>query len=462
MDVIKTGLEEQGFYGWTALIGVMVAYGGLCGDIIYAYGVFLPAMGESFHWSRSALSGPYSLFIIVGGMLGPVAGMTVSRFGARKSVILCNIVAAFGLLGMSQVRELWHVYLFFGAMAGMSLGFGEFVSLTTVINNWFIRRRSLAMGLLFASGGAAGLVFPPLITWMMSGLGWRTAWVCIAAIHLLLTVLLAGTLIRSRPEDVGQAPDGLSDITDQTLSKTATRNRVYQTPVDWNLRDALRTPTMWLIVALFSIFFFALNMLTTHQVAYLQDLNFSPMMSATVFGLMAGISIIGRLLSGALALRFEGRYLAAVFMTLMGLGILVLICARDISFMYLYSILTGIGFGGMIVLMPNLFGAYFGRTHYSRIVGWTTPIITLVCAASPVFAGFLYDVTGKYILSFSLASVLIFAGVVITLLCRPPRLQGKHKKKEGGIGGYGDAEIFKCESQDLTIQTSSRVMVTSS
>jgi ABC-type molybdenum transport system ATPase subunit/photorepair protein PhrA len=72
-----------------------------------------------------------------------------------------------------------------------------------------------------------------------------------------------------------------------------------------------------------------LNMLTTHQVAYLQDLNFSPMMSATVFGLMAGISIIGRLLSGALALRFEGRYLAAFFMTSMGLGILVLICARN-------------------------------------------------------------------------------------------------------------------------------------
>ena len=176
------------------------------------------------------------------------------------------------------------------------------------------------------------------------------------------------------------------------------------------------------MVALFSIFFFALNMLTTHQVAYLQDLNFSPMMSATVFGLMAGISIIGRLLSGALALRFEGRYLAAVFLTLMGFGILVLIYARDISFMYLYSILTGIGFGGMLVLMPNLFGAYFGRTHYSRIVGWTTPIVTLVCAASPVIAGFLYDVTGKYIFSFSLASVLIFASVLITLLCRPPRL----------------------------------------
>ncbi len=416
------GLKQPRFYGWTALIGVMLAYGGLCGDIIYAYCIFLPAMGESFHWSRSALSGPYGLFIIVGGMLGPVAGITVSRFGARKNIILCNIVAALGLLGMSQVGELWHVYLFFGAMAGMSLGFGEFISVTTVINNWFIRRRALAMGLLFASGGIGGFVFPPLISWLISGFGWRAAWACIAAIHFMLTVILAGILIRSRPEDIGQVPDGLSDAPGQHLSEKTAARRVYQTSVDWTLKDALRAPTLWLIIASFSAFFFASNMLTTHQVAYLEGLNFSPMMSATVFGLMIGISIIGRLLSGALALRFEGRYLAAIFLTLMGLGILTLISARDVSFIYLYSILMGIGFGGMIVLMPNLLGAYFGRTHYSRIVGWTTPIITLVCAASPVIAGFLYDVTGKYFLSFFLAAVLIFASVIIALLSRPPRL----------------------------------------
>jgi MFS family permease len=427
MNVSQAGLKQRRFYGWTALIGVMLAYGGLCGNIIYAYSIFLPAMGKSFHWSRSALSGPYGLFIVVGGMLGPVAGITVSGFGARKNIILCNIVATLGLVGMSRAGELWHVYVFFGVMAGMSLGFGEFISVTTVVNNWFVRRRSLAMGLLFTSGGIGGLAFPPLISWLISGLGWRTAWVCIAAIHLLLTVVLAGILIRSRPEDVGQAPDGLSDVTGQTLSEKTARNRVYQTSVDWSLRDALRTPALWLITASFSAFFFAMNMLTTHQVAYLQDLNFSPMMSATLFGLMIGISIIGRLLSGALALRFEGRYLAAVFLTSMGLGILALIHARDISFIYLYCALTGIGFGAMIVLMPNLLAAYFGRTHYSRIVGWTTPIITLACATSPVVAGFLYDVTGKYFLSFSLADALIFASVIVTLLSRPPRLPGTIK-----------------------------------
>jgi hypothetical protein len=79
---IQAGSKRQRFYGWTALAGIMLAYCGLCGDLIYSYGVFMPMMSESLQRSRAALSGPYSVFMIIGGMLGPIAGMTVSRFGA--------------------------------------------------------------------------------------------------------------------------------------------------------------------------------------------------------------------------------------------------------------------------------------------------------------------------------------------------------------------------------------------
>ncbi len=420
---ILTRLKRPQFYGWTTLIGVMLAYCGVCGDITYAYGVFLPQIGETLNWSRSALSGPYTVFIIVAGMLGPVAGITVSKFGARKNIIFSNIIAILGLLGMSQVREIWQVYFFFGLMAGIGIAFGEFIPTTTVVNNWFIQRRSLAMGLLFASGGLGGFALPPLISWLISGLGWRWAWVCLAGIHLLLTVIMGGILIRSRPADVGQVPDGGSKATRQTDINVITSRRVYQTAVDWKVGDALRTKALWLMMAIFSATWFTMNMLTTHQVAYLQDLLFSPMMSATALGLTIGMSIIGRLVCGALGMRFEGRYLAAIFLASMGLGILSLMYARGISYVYLYSILTGIGFGGMVVLMPNLFGAYFGRTNYAKIIGWTTPIATLASAGSPALAGFLYDITGRYFLPFAIAAAFIFVSIVFALLAHPPRPQ---------------------------------------
>jgi MFS family permease len=418
---MTTGLRPERFYGWTTLIGAMAAYAGLCGDITYAYGLFLPAMGETFHWSRSALSGPYVLFSIIAGFLGPVAGLSVARFGPRKNLIGFNIIAVLGLLGLSQVEAIWQVYLFFGVMAGLGIAFGEFIPITTVINNWFIRRRSMAMGLFLASGGVGGFVFPPLISKLITGWGWRWAWVYLAGQHLLLTVILGGMLIRNRPEDLGQHPDGTPVPFDQKrIDQPVHRPPVYQTAFDWTVGEAMRTPALWMIMALFSIVLFVTNMLTTHQVAYLQDLKFSPLMSATALGLMLGMSIIGRLACGFLGMKFEGRHLAIFFLTGMGLGILALIQARGVFFIYLYSILTGIGFGGMIVLMPNLLGAYFGRSHYSRIVGWTAPMVTLVSAGSPTLAGFLYDGTGSYLLPFSLAAVFGFIGIVLAVLLRPP------------------------------------------
>jgi MFS family permease len=306
-------------------------------------------------------------------------------------------------------------------MAGLGIAFGEFIPTTTVVNNWFIRRRSLAMGLLFASGGLGGFALPPLISFLISSVGWRWAWVYLAGIHLLLTVVLGGILIRSKPEDMGQVPDGTTEISRQTEEGMATPGRIYQTAVDWKVGDALRTPALWLMMVVFSAAFFTLNMLTTHQVAYLQDLHYSSMMSATALGLMIGMSIIGRLVCGALGMRFEGRYLAAIFLTAMTLGVTALIYVRGISFVYLYSILTGIGFGGMIVLMPTLFSAYFGRANYPRIIGWASPITTVVSAGSPALAGFLYDVTRGYFLPFTIAAGFIFVSIIFALLARPPR-----------------------------------------
>src|SRR5512145_1027621 len=240
------------FSGWVTFAGSMLAYGAICGNVTYAFGVFLPSMSETFGWSRSVLSGPYTLFLIIGGMLGPLAGSTIARFGARKNIVLGNVIAALGLLGMSQVREIWHVYLFFGVMGGLGLAFSEFLSVTTVINHWFIRKRSLALGFLFASGGAGGFFLPPLISMLMTRMGWRFTLACLAGLHLLLGVILAGLLIRNTPEDEGQFPDGHASEEKLEQANLSATGHVYHTREDWSVRDALRTPALWILLMLFS------------------------------------------------------------------------------------------------------------------------------------------------------------------------------------------------------------------
>ena len=415
--------DSQGrFYGWIALAGAMLVHFSSCGGVYYSYGVFIPSLTETFGWSRSALSAPYTLLMIFMGLLGPLVGISIAKFGARKNIIIGNLVAALGLMGMSLTRNIWHVYLFFSVLGGIGSSFGVMIATMVIANNWFIKRRALVISLLFAARGAGGFVLPPLVAWLITIIGWRFVWVSLGAIHLVLAVIIGGLLIRNRPEDMGQLPDGgVTEVAQETTSRDQTTGRVYQTPVDWKTGDALRSSVLWMTVAFTAANMFSLNILSTHQVAYIQDLGFSPVAAATALGSVVGISIAGRLLIGFLGSRIEGRYLAALCLAGFSAGIIILMNAQTLPFIYLYVVATGFSIGGLLVIRPTIIGAYYGRAYYAQILGWTAPIGALLSSVGPLVAGFIYDNTGSYMKVFTVATAVLGVGLVCALLSRPPK-----------------------------------------
>ncbi len=403
-------LFSPSYSGWRNVLGVMIVYGGLCGNVTYAYGVFLPAMGTTFHWPRAALSGPYTMFVLVGGFLGPLAGITCARFGPRLNIIVANVLAALGLMGMSRVTDIVHVYLTFGLLCGLGIAFGEFIPVTAVVNNWFSRRRSLALGLLFAAGGVGGFIMPPVIGGLITHVGWRQAVLLLGLFHLVVVSLLGGFLVTERPENGRESPE-------ETDSKNAPMGPYHG---EWNVREAMRTHELWIIVGIFAVSLFVINILSTHQVSYLNDRGYSPLFSATALGGMLGASVVGRLIAGYLGTRYEGRRILGIALLLMAAGIAFLIHAGSKEVVYLYAILTGLGFGSAIVIIPGLTAQFFGRLHYPRIVGWTAPIVTLTAAVSPLLAGYLFDVTGSYRTPLVMTCVFTLTGAMFAWIVKPP------------------------------------------
>ena len=419
---IKNLRRGNVFYGWMALAGAVLVYFTGCGIFFYSYGAFLPTMCAELGWSRAAMAAGLAVGTLTFGLPSPLIGASVTRFGPRINIVLGNLLAALALAGVSLTQEVWHLYFFYG-LGGIGVGFGMYVACTTVVNNWFIRKRSLGMGVVVAAGGLGGFVFPLLATWLIATIGWQLSWVTLAGIHLVFAVFIGGiVLVRNKPEDLGQVPDGISTELVKEGEEIVYRSRVYQSAVDWQTKQAIRKPVTWLIATICAANFFAIGTLTAHQIAYLRDVGFTPMVAAMALSLISGMSIIGRLGLGALALRFEVRRLAIVSFIMQLMALAVLLTTKNLALIYVYAALFGISAGALIVALPTFVGGYYGRTHYAQILGMIFPLGTIAEAVGPVLAGAVYDATATYTPAFAIVAAFSSVGLICAVLVRPPKL----------------------------------------
>jgi len=418
--VIKEG---RGFYGWIALAGAMLVYFTTSGTFFYSYGVFLPAMCNEYGWSRALVGGGLSVALLAFGLPSPLIGASIARFGLRANIVLGNLLVVIGLAGMSITTEVWQIYLFYGILVGLGSGFGLYLTCTTLVNNWFIKKRSLGMGLVISAGGLGGFTFPPLVTWLISNIGLQMAWLVLALIQLVCTVLIGGLiLVRNRPEDIGQAPDGISNAHANEIEEEKGRtSRVYQSPLDWQVRQAIRKPTTWLIATLCATNFLAISTVTAHQVAYLKDIGFSPIVASIVLGVIPGMSILGRLGFGLLGVRFEVRYLAIISSITQVIALVILLTTKNLLLIYTYAMLFGISYGALVVALPTFIGAYYGRAHYAQILGLIFPLAIIAEAAGPIMAGAINDAMGTYTLAFAIITGFSTVGLVCAILAYPPK-----------------------------------------
>jgi MFS family permease len=411
------------FRGWFVLAGVMMLIF-IAGTTLFgAFGVFLPVMCNEFGWSRGAVAGALSVGVLAFGLPSPLFGLTVARYGPRANIIAGNILAVAGVAGMFFVQEVWHVYLCY-VFIGLGGGFGGYIAGTTVINNWFVKKRSLAMGMFIACGGLGGLVFPPVITALIHSIEWRMTWLVLAGLFVLVLIAGGVFLIRNRPEDMGLTPDGLSGNPSSKVSNEGNSGGQGTVTTGW-FRKTVSTPVTWFIIAMLAASSFTMGTINAHQIAYLQDIGFSAMTAATVASFMAIFNTCGSLMMGALGLRFNVRYLVAIGFVFQFIGLIILVNTRTLSTCYIYAVFLGLGWGGILTSLPAFIGNNFPRELYSRVVGIIFPFQTISQAISATTAGVIFDHTGQYTAFFiSLTGVAVIGfGSALLARRRQPKME---------------------------------------
>ena len=230
------------FYGWwlVGISGFVMTVATV--PFFHALGIWSVALESHFAWTRTQLFIAFVLSRIEGGIMGPLEGYLTDRLGARRMVLIGLLILGAGFLLFSRVENLWMFYASFMIMA-LGVGLGGWLPLMTVVNNWFIRRRSSAMGWASVLSRLGALVLLPAIAWAVDPgaggrLGWQTTALIIGAI-ILLSSLLIPRFIRNRPEEYGQHPDG--DEAPALTPANPGQATASSQEVEFTARQALRT-----------------------------------------------------------------------------------------------------------------------------------------------------------------------------------------------------------------------------
>ena len=425
------------FYGWwlVAVSGSVMVISST--PVFHAMGLWFVALEHTFGWTRTQLSLAFAFTRIEGGILGPIEGILVDKFGTRRLVLIGMTITGIGWILFSQIqnvsifgwvfRDLWMFYLIYMIIA-LGQGLGSWLPLMTMLNNWFIRHRAKAMGFSNSVSRIGTLVLIPAIAWAIDPkfdrLGWQTTVVIIGVIVLVVIFPLT-RLIRDRPEDYGLLPDG-DKPEDQAAEQAERRqrSRVQDTDPEFTLRQALMTPAFWLISVGHGFTSMILIAMMAHLAPMMDDRGYSLQTSAFVITAYTAVSMLFQIVGGFIGDRVPKRYALFVFTWIQASGVFLLTFGpATLLVAYGFALLFGIGFGGRNPLTVSIRGEYFGRKSFGKIMGISQVPMNILLLAAPVVAGIVRDNTGEYTIAFAVLAGLNMLGGLLFLFALPPKLK---------------------------------------
>jgi MFS family permease len=413
-------LSRDGFYGWINL-GVMFLFNAAMMPMLLAFSFFLPFWVKDFGWSRGLASGAQTLSLILSGLAAPAVAIFIMKQGTKRAIVLGNLTSIAGLVLLAYQNHIWQLYVGVGVLLGLGVSIGGMLAMMTVINNWFVVKRTVALSISMASMGFSGVIINPSIMALIGAVGWRNAYLILAAAAFLFCVVTPGLLLKNKPEDLGQVPDGPRTAKPVAAdSAGVSHGNLYRTPVDFTAKEALRTRTLWLLVAYGALQFLVMLGAGTHIIAFQFDIGISAITAGFVGSVFSAVMGISQLGMGFLGLRYKMHSLAVFSMILGIIGFSFLLFAKSLPLMLAYAVIFGISSGIQAIAMGNLFPDYFGRTEFPKIMGYTMPFNTFVSSLGAPITGYIRDATGSYVPAFQVLLVLLIVSFFCILFAKPP------------------------------------------
>lgn len=400
--------REKLFYGWwIVLTGFILMF---CIYAVFASctSLFVKPVTEDLNFTRSQFSlyftiAALSMLVSVGFM-----GKLLSKKNTKVIMLVCAVITSVGFMAFSLANQLIHFYLI-ALVLGAGLSGVTIVPISMLINNWFKDKKGLATGLAFTGSGIGGMVFSPLINWIIINYGWRNAYLIVGIIMFTLSTPTIAIFVKKHPSEKGLAALGAEKAKDGTVN--AVVNGV-------TAKEAVKMKSFWIFMIGFMLITLTSAGMLMHIPSYLSDIGYSSTFAANVISMALGVMAISKIVLGGIFDKFGTTKVVLSACIVFTFSIITLLIMNNIAAVGAFIILFGFGGALATVAPPILISEAYGNKDYGTIFGYATIVISLGGALGGPIAAKVYDVFGSYNyawLSFVFLSILTMFALLAPL-----------------------------------------------
>ncbi|WP_425434979.1 MFS transporter [Paenisporosarcina indica] len=398
-------------YAWIVLLLVFIALLSSQG-VRLSFGAFITPWEEDFDTSRSVISLVAFISYIVFAISQPFVGKLVDTYGIRAIFTVSSLIIGISMILTFFVTAPWQLMILYGIIASIGFGGSSNVVGSIAIANWFTKKKGFALGLMSAGTAAGQLLLVPLALLLNDQFGWKTTVLILGAFLTFIISPLVYFFIRTYPSQkgIGAYGDAEAVVTDPSSQpKSSQILSIFQL--------LKKKEFLFLMFPFFVCGITTTGLMDTHLIPFAQYCGFSPTVTGTAVSLLAGFNILGTVLSGYLADRWNSKHILTFLYGFRALTIiLLLVIVNNVSlFGFVISqshllILFAISFGvvNFATVAPTIKLAtdYFKELSAGAVIGWLFLSHQVGSALGSLIPGVLFEVTGGYGISF-IASILL-------------------------------------------------------
>jgi MFS family permease len=415
-----TGLPRGVFVGnfviFAAFLGMVL---GPASVLIYSFGVFVGPLEREFGWTRGQISLAATIIVFVSVFTQPLQGALVDRFGVRRVVLISIPIFCAAIAGLYFIPS--NISVFYAAwvlvtLCGMTLWNGSY---NKVMAAWYDRKLGFAVGVIGAGQGVGAAVVPVICQALVTNYGWRTAYVGLALITLVVTFLFNFLFLYDKPADKGLLPDGDGLVSHDRPS-----------PVEggYAFKDALKQKSFWIIASAFFLLGIMTTSIVAHLIPMLVDAKIQPqtaVFAMTVFGIAI---ILGRIVAGILLDYFYAPYVLIGFLLGPVIGLSMLAAGSLGPAVFAWAALIGLGVGAEIDVLGYLIPRYCGRVAYAKLYGTLLAAFQLGGGIGAAALGIIRTSQGAY--TNGLWAIALSTTLAIIVISRLGPYQFQVRKRE--------------------------------